>query len=78
MRTVYALLVGLVTLAVVIFQVQNLSSVTVFFLQMNATLPLGLVVLGAYLLGMSTGGFMAALVRQWIARLKTERSGSGS
>lgn len=75
MRTVYAILVALVTLAVVIFQVQNLSSVTVFFLQMNATLPLGIVVLGAYLLGMSTGGFMAALVRQWISRMNTQNSG---
>ena len=74
MRTVYAILVGLVTLAVVIFQIQNLSSVTVFFLQMSATLPVGLVVVLAYVLGMSTGGFMAALVRQWIARMNAERT----
>ena len=69
MRTVYGSLVALVTLAAVIFLVQNMSSVTVMFLQMNATLPIGLVVVGAYFLGMSTGGFMAALVRRWIERM---------
>lgn len=71
MRTVYGILVALITLAAVIFLVQNLTSVTVTFLQMNATLPIGLVVAGAYALGMTTGGFMAGLVRQWIARMKS-------
>jgi uncharacterized integral membrane protein len=74
MRTLYGILVALVTLAVVIFLVQNMSNTTVTFLQMNATLPLGVVVLGAYLLGMSTGGFMAGLVRQWIARMNADKT----
>ena len=70
MRNVYMTLVTLVTAAVLIFTVQNLASVTVAFLSMQATLPLALLVVLAYVLGMSTGGFVVTLVRQWIQRAK--------
>jgi len=68
MKNFYATLVLLVTLAVVIFTVQNLSNVTVSFINMQATLPIALVVVLAYVLGMTTGGFSVSLVRGWIQR----------
>ena len=70
MRTVYVTLVTLVTAAVLLFVVQNLSSVTVAFVSMHATMPLALLVVLVYLLGMTTGAFVVTLVRQWVQRAK--------
>ena len=67
MRFVYIALVVLVTAAVLTFKFQNLSSVTVSFLSMNVTLPVSLMVIGVYVLGMVTGGALVSLVRGWIS-----------
>ena len=68
MRFVYIVLVVLFTLAVLLFKVQNLSSVTVSFLAMNVTLPVSVLILGVYVLGMVTGGSLVSLVRGWVRR----------
>jgi len=65
-RYVYATLVALLAGMVVVFQLQNFASVTVSFLWMHATLPLGLVVTLTYFLGMATGGVAVALIRSWM------------
>ena len=39
---------------------------TVSFLSMNVTLPVSLMVIGVYVLGMITGGALVSLVRGWI------------
>ena len=51
---------------VLLFKVQNLDTVTVSLFSFSATLPLSLLVLLIYALGMLTGGFVLALVRGWV------------
>jgi uncharacterized integral membrane protein len=65
MRYVYATLAGLVTLAVLLFMVQNRASVTVSFMQASVTLPIWLVVVTVYVLGMVSGGAFWSVLRSW-------------
>jgi putative membrane protein len=60
--TVIVVLVGLV----MIFAVQNGAGVTISFLAMSATLPLALLVLLAYSLGVVTGGSVLVLLRSLV------------
>lgn len=66
MRFVYIALIVAFTAAVLLFKFQNLESVTVSLLGASATLPVAVLVLLVYLLGMLTGGFVLALLRAWI------------
>ena len=66
MRYVYAILIGVLGVALVVFSLQNLRNVTIEFLTMSATLPLALLVVLAYLSGIFTGGFVLSLLRSWI------------
>ena len=66
MRYVYVALILLVTAAVLTFKIQNLDSVTVSFLTLNATMPISLLVALVYVLGMLSGGYMVKLVRGWV------------
>jgi uncharacterized integral membrane protein len=66
MRYVYAILIGVLGVALVVFSLQNLRNVTIEFLTMSATLPLALVVALSYLAGMVTGGSLLALLRNWM------------
>jgi lipopolysaccharide assembly protein A len=66
MRYVYATLIAVLIVIVVMFSLQNVSSVTIAFLTMSATLPLALLVVLVYLAGVFTGGFVLALLRSWI------------
>lgn len=60
------------TAAVVVFTLQNIQSVTVAFLTASLTLPLSLLVIGVYVLGMFTGGSLLSLIRHVMAgRQKT-------
>jgi uncharacterized integral membrane protein len=63
MRYVYMVLVVLGTLAVLLFMVQNLASVTVSFMSTRVTMPIWLVVVAVYVLGMITGGALWSLLR---------------
>jgi uncharacterized integral membrane protein len=63
MRYVYMVLVVLGTLAVLLFMVQNLASVTVSFMSTRVTMPIWLVVVAVYVLGMITGGALWGLLR---------------
>jgi putative membrane protein len=66
MRYAYIALIVLVTGGIAVFMVQNLSSVTVSFLNLSATLPLSLLAILLYILGMLTGGALVSLIRKWI------------
>ena len=66
MRYVYIALVVLVTAAVLLFKFQNLSSVTVSVLSLSVTLPVSLMFIGVYVLGMVTGGALVSLLRGWV------------
>jgi uncharacterized integral membrane protein len=73
MRYVYTGLIALLAVAVLVFSLQNLGQVTIFFLTMSATLPVALVVILVYIMGMATGGFMTTLLQRWIERARAER-----
>ncbi|MEF8728957.1 MAG: DUF1049 domain-containing protein [Accumulibacter sp.] len=66
MRYVYIGLVVVATAIVLLFKVQNLTAVTVSLVGMSVTIPVFLLVIGIYFLGMLTGGSLLALLRGWI------------
>jgi lipopolysaccharide assembly protein A len=66
MRYVYMALIASLAAIVILFKVQNLESVTVTLFAASVTLPVSVLVLLIYVLGMLTGGFMLALVRTWL------------
>ena len=73
MRYIYIALIVLVTGGVVLFMIQNLSPVTVSFLNMRATLPVWLLAILLYILGMLTGGALLAVLRKWIEGARRAR-----
>lgn len=66
MRYVYAGLIIVVTAVVLMFKIQNLTSVTVSLFSMSLTMPVSLLVIGVYLLGMLTGSALVSLLRGWL------------
>jgi len=59
-------LIFLVSTVVLLFKVQNLTNVTIALFSMSLTMPISLLVIGIYILGMLTGGTMWSLLRFWI------------
>jgi putative membrane protein len=81
MQRVYLALSVLVVAAVVLFMVQNLQDVTVRFAWTSATMPIAVLIVVTYVLGMFTGGALLALVRSWFrgaARGKPSDSGAAT
>lgn len=68
MRYVYITLLGLLIALVLVFALQNFRMATVLFLDMSLTVPLSLLIVAVYLLGMFTGGFFVALVKSWLRK----------
>lgn len=66
MRYVYIALVVVFTALVLLFNIQNLQVVTVEFLAWSVSLPVSLIVILTYLLGMATGGALLTLLRSWV------------
>jgi len=65
-RYVYIALIVALTVLVLLFKLQNLQMVTVSLLSASFTLPVSVLLVLIYVLGMFTGGFLSALVRTWI------------
>ncbi|MCX7891334.1 MAG: DUF1049 domain-containing protein [Burkholderiales bacterium] len=65
MRFVYIALIVLATALVALFKFQNLETATVSFLNMSVTLPVSVLVLVIYVLGMLTGGALFGLLKSW-------------
>ncbi|MDP1672718.1 MAG: LapA family protein [Burkholderiales bacterium] len=78
MRYLYWSLIILFTAAIILFNLQNLDSVTITFLNIKATLPLALLVIAVYVLGMTTGGLLTAALGQWIRGVRQPDSASES
>jgi uncharacterized integral membrane protein len=66
MRYIYMALIAILAGVIILFKVQNLESVTVSLFSASVTLPVSVLVLLIYVLGMLTGGFLLALVRSWV------------
>ena len=73
MRFVYIALIVLVTAAVLLFKFQNLDLVTLSFLSMRITMPMSVLVVVVYVLGMVTGGALLGLLRSMIRRAAPKR-----
>ena len=63
MRWFHTTVIAVLAVAILIFALQNLQSVTVAFLGFSITAPLAVVFIVVYLLGMATGGSAWSLVR---------------
>jgi putative membrane protein len=70
MRYVYITLIVLLTAVVLAFTLQNFELVTVSLFAMRITLPLALLAVLVYILGMVTGGALLSLLRNWIAHAR--------
>jgi len=70
LRYVYIGLIVAFTGFVLLFKVQNLETVTVSLFSSSITVPVSVLVIGIYLLGMLTGGFVLALLRTWIGHAR--------
>ena len=66
MKHVYLALLLAMTAVDFLFKFQNLDTVTVQFLSASLTLPLSLLLLAVYVLGMLTGGTLLSMVRSWV------------
>jgi lipopolysaccharide assembly protein A len=64
MRWFHLAVIALFAAATLIFAVQNLEIVTVTFLGLSASMPLALLVVIIYVLGMATGSSVWALLRK--------------
>ena len=67
MRFVYIALIVVFTALVLLFKVQNFQTATVSLFSASVTLPVSLLVICVYVLGMFTGGFVTSLLRSWIS-----------
>jgi putative membrane protein len=73
MRIVYLVLIVVLAAVTLLFAVQNLQTITVTFFNWSVTLPIALVIIGAYALGMATGGSLLAFLRWTLQRAKRPR-----
>ena len=64
MRWIYLAVIVLFAAATLLFAVQNFEIVTMSFLGFSARVPLALLVVAIYVLGMATGGSLLALLRR--------------
>jgi uncharacterized integral membrane protein len=63
MRWVHTTVIAVLAAAMLIFAIQNLQGVTMTFLNFRLSVPLAVLVVVIYLLGMATGGSLWALLR---------------
>lgn len=64
MRWFHLTVIVVFVVVTLIFAVQNFAATTIAFLGSSLRLPLALIVIIAYLLGMATGGSVWALLRR--------------
>lgn len=73
MRFVYIALIVVLTALVLLFKVQNLQAVSVSLLGANITMPVSVLIILIYVLGMFTGGSLLALIRTSIRGARRSR-----
>jgi lipopolysaccharide assembly protein A len=73
-RYVYLILIVVVTGIVLVFNVQNIGFVTVWLFKASMTLPLSVLVIVVYLLGMLTGSSLVSMLRMFLRGARSGRS----
>jgi uncharacterized integral membrane protein len=68
MRWIHLTVIVLFALAMLLFALQNMQTVTLSFLTFSVSLPLAIQAIVIYVLGMATGGSIVALLRYAIVR----------
>jgi len=76
MRWLHVTVIVLFVAITIIFLIQNLGLVTLSFLSFSARVPMALLVGASYVLGMATGGSLAALLRRSFEGSKRRMAGS--
>lgn len=75
MRAFYSIVLVLFAAVILFFALQNLQAITVSLFSWSVTLPIALVVIGVYFLGMISGGALLAFLRGTIRRAKKTSGG---
>ena len=70
MRFIYLVLLILLAVVTALFALQNLQTITVSFFNWSVTLPIAVVIIGVYFLGMVSGGSVLAFLRWTVRRAK--------
>jgi len=70
MRFIYLVLLILLAVVTALFALQNLQTITVSFFNWSVTLPIAVVIIGVYFLGMVSGGSVLAFLRWTLQRSK--------
>jgi lipopolysaccharide assembly protein A len=73
MRVLYLVLLVLLIVTTAVFALQNLQTITVSFFDWSVTLPIAVVVIGVYFLGMVSGGSVLAFLRWTVQRSKKKQ-----
>lgn len=73
-RYIYIALIAIFTALVLLFKVQNIDSVTVSLFTLSLTMPLSLLLIGIYVLGMFTGSFIVGLLREWLQGARASKA----
>jgi putative membrane protein len=66
MRYVYMALIAIFAAIIILFKFQNLDTVTVSLFSASVAMPVSVLVLLIYVLGMLTGGLLLTLLRSWV------------
>ena len=66
MRYVYIGLIVVFTAIVLLFKIPNVEAVTGTLFSASITLPVSVLVVGVYVLGMLSGSFLVSVLRSWI------------
>jgi lipopolysaccharide assembly protein A len=69
-RYFYISLAVILTIIILLFTFQNIGNVSIEFLSMSITLPISLLVIGVYILGMLTGGSVFAFIKTVVTKTK--------
>lgn len=78
MRIFYLFVLIVLACVTMLFAVQNMQTLTVSFFSWSVTLPIALVVVGAYALGMASGGSLLSFLRWTMRRAKKPTPGRAS
>lgn len=78
MRYLHLVVLVILACVTILFALQNLQTITVSFFDWSVTLPIALVVIGAYVLGMASGGSLIGFLRWTLQRSKKKVPGGGA